>query len=121
MTVGTEIENPAPLPKQFKHWLVRHGFYVQKRNQYWRTYPSVRSRRKHLLDGCYASKRFVRVLPHLDRMEICDGDFDRWANSVGASICPIPRTQAEFDAAIVELLHRSKKSVQQQLALAVVA
>jgi len=48
--------------------------------------------------------RQFRVLLHPqsdyihDTFQVCDGDFDRWANSVGFEITPCPRTEREFRA-----------------------
>lgn len=39
--------------------------------------------------------------------QICDGNFDRWANSVGAEV-PIPRNEKEFDQALKSLREMSQ-------------
>lgn len=104
MTTSTEIENPAPLPKQFKHWLNKAGIYGGKHDiSRWNAFYGS-SRKKRFTAGCIDNRRHFRVLPHLDRMDICDGYFDRWANSTGASFSPIPRTEAAFNAAIDHLI-----------------
>lgn len=104
-----EIENPKRLPKQMKHWLNRAGIYGSGRYERRYNYFYGSSRKKKFTAGTATQRRHFRVLPHLDRMDICDGNFDRWANSMGASIHPIPRTQAEFDAAITTLVKKAAK------------
>jgi len=53
----------------------------------------------------YNDRQF-RCLVHddLDKMQICDGDFDRWANSVGAFVSPCPITSKAVKKAINFLL-----------------
>lgn len=101
------------LPKQFKHWLNRAGIYSHAGGKHYlrRGYFYASSRQKVHTAGCREQRRYFRVLSHLDRMDICDGDFDRWANSMGASISPIPRTKAEFKMAIETLLKKSRGRV----------
>lgn len=47
-------------------------------------------------------KRQIRCGSEHDRLEICDGRFDRWANSSGA-VRRFPHTQEEFMASLKEL------------------
>lgn len=60
----------------------------------------------------YNDRRF-RCLIHddLDQMQICDGDFDRWANSVGAFVSPCPATSKSIKKAIAFLteVHTGEK------------
>jgi hypothetical protein len=105
------IDGTRPLPDGMRHWFERAGIYQSKRyglHRRWRTYRHIHgtSRKARFAAGTMEGSREFRVLPHLDRMDICDGNFDRWANSTAASV-PMPRTQAEFEAALVELVERS--------------
>lgn len=111
MTLEAEVDESRQAPKQLRHWAQQHGFYmVRFRKAPWRGYPIARTRKARFVDGTRDRVRYIRVLPHLDRMDICDGYFDRWANSMGASV-PMPKTQAEFDAAIGELVRKARKRV----------
>lgn len=47
-------------------------------------------------------KRQIRCGSEHDRLEICDGSFDRWANSSGAER-RFPHSQEEFIASLQEL------------------
>jgi len=105
------IDSTRQLPKSMRHWFERAGIYQGKRygmHRRWRTYNHIHgtSHKARFAAGTMDGSREFRVLPHLDRMDICDGNFDRWANSTAASV-PMPRTQAEFEAALVELVERS--------------
>ena len=40
-----------------------------------------------------------------DRLAICDGDFDRWANSRGVEVSPCPITRHELETALEFLLN----------------
>lgn len=51
------------------------------------------------IDG---EERQIRLSRNNDSFQICDGTFDRWANSVGAEV-RFPLTQAEFDKALEHL------------------
>lgn len=111
MTIETVIDENRLAPKQMRHWAQRHGLYVVRfRKSGWRDYPIFRTTKKRFTNGTRDNKRLIRVLPHLARMDICDGYMDRWANSLAASV-PMPMTQAEFDGAIGELLAKSKARV----------
>ena len=111
MTIQTEIDEDRQAPKQLRHWAEQHGLYLNRfRKSSWRGYPMFRTRKARFTEGTRDGKRYIRVLPHLDRMDICDGYFDRWANSLGASV-QMPKTQAEFDAAVTELLKKSRARV----------
>lgn len=109
------IDSTRQLPKGMRHWFERAGIYQGKRygmHRRWRTYNHIHgtSRKARFAAGTMDGSREFRVLPHLDRMDICDGNFDRWANSTAASV-PMPRTQAEFEAALVELVKRSATKI----------
>lgn len=137
MTLPVSEENPVRVAKQFLHWAAQHGFRGGSRGGA-KHCIVLSSGAKHVTEGCWHTRRIVgyalkhydgwaewepiyredgpprrtiRVLVHLDRMDIDDGCMDRWANSMGASISPIPRTQAEFDAAIETLVKKSRKRV----------
>ena len=103
------------LPKSLRHWAERAGFLPQKSyglGRRWRRdgmYLGTSLRAEHN-QGCRVSRRYIRVLAHLQRMDICDGNFDRWANSMGASV-PLPRTEAEFNTAIRTLMSKARKRV----------
>ncbi|NTF18020.1 hypothetical protein G6L37_06355 [Agrobacterium rubi] len=47
-------------------------------------------------------KRQIRMSGDGDFLQICDGSFDRWANSVGAQVS-FPWTEGEFVKALDEL------------------
>ena len=105
------IDSTRQLPKSMRHWFERAGIYQWKQHGSHRSWRRDRfiygsSRSKRLIEGTRDGRRNFRVYPHLDLMYICDGYFDRWANSTAATV-PMPRTQAEFDAAIERLLHLS--------------
>lgn len=105
------IDSSRPIPGGMRRWFERAGIYQPKDyglHRRWRAHNHIygSSRKPRLAAGTTDGVRHFRVLPHLDRMDICDGCFDRWANSKAASV-PMPRTQAEFDAAIDRLLELS--------------
>lgn len=105
------IDSNRPIPGGMRRWFERAGIYQPKdfgMHRRWRAHNHIfgASRKPRFASGTTDGKRHFRVLPHLDRMDICDGCFDRWANSRAASV-PMPRTQAEFDAAINRLLELS--------------
>lgn len=105
------IDANRPIPSGMRRWFERAGIYQGKQygmHRRWRTHNHIHgsSRKPRLVAGTTDRVRNFRVLPHLDRMDICDGYFDRWANSTAASV-PMPRNQAEFDAAIDKLLELS--------------
>lgn len=103
--------NTQRLPKSLKHWAGKSGFYAFSRRQWRRDgYFVAASAKAEHIKGCRSKSRVIRVLPHLDRMDICDGYFDRWANSMGAST-PMPKTEAEFTAALATLLKKSRGRV----------
>ncbi|MFZ3482113.1 hypothetical protein [Sphingomonas sp. 3-13AW] len=109
------IDQNRRVPGAMRHWFERAGIYQSKgfgMHRAWRrhNYIDGSSRRTKLTAGTADGRRRFRVLPHIARMDICDGYFDRWANSLAASV-PMPRTQAEFDAAIERLLELSAKRV----------
>ncbi|UTU07983.1 hypothetical protein CcrC1_gp297 [Caulobacter phage C1] len=111
MTIKTVIDENRKAPKQLRHWAQRHGLYLTRFKKHgWRDYPILKTRKSRFTVGCRDPERHIRVLPHLGRMDICDGYMDRWANSLAASV-PMPLTQAEFDGAIGELLAKARKRV----------
>lgn len=86
-------------PKSLKHWFEQSGFRMTYIYRKWRQYPMGYSKK---LD------RHIRVLPHLNVMQICDGNFDRWANSVGGEIA-MPTTHQEFKNALRILLETTNE------------
>lgn len=87
------------LPKQWKHWcadqrLKRHGQVYGKNKSQW-----------HYLQGRGFHWRVndKGMFQRGDNYE----DFDRWALCDIAEL-PMPRTRAEFRAAVAELLRRSR-------------
>ncbi len=90
-----------------RYALRRAGFRTCWRGAHWHSnglrHPSLPGRR-------------FRVLPHLDRMDICDGAFDRWANSGGASV-HLPLSPAEATAALATLRAASAGRVASALAM----
>lgn len=84
---------------EFLDWAVAAGFEA--------TYEDASS--------CYAGKlidgvrRQIRLDRNRDVFELCDGNFDRWANSVGAT-GRFPRTEAEFARTLERLLADTVKS-----------
>ena len=95
------IDEGARLPKTMPHWFSDYGinFELDSGTGY--------GRRKNLLQGCGSPVRYFRALPHLGLLQICDGYFDRWANSVGAETT-LPKTRAEFKVALDYLLSVGK-------------
>jgi hypothetical protein len=95
------VDETARLPKTMVHWFREHGikFHAESGVGY--------GTRKSLVEGCGTSVRHFRALPHLGLIQICDGYFDRWANSVGTETS-LPKTRAEFATAIEHLLSHSK-------------
>lgn len=103
------------LPKQMRHWFERSGIYQSRTfglHRAWRRHECIfgRSSKPAFTAGTRDGVRYFRVLPHLDRMDICDGYFDRWANSLAASV-PMPKTEAEFRVALVSLVKKARKRV----------
>jgi len=95
-------------PKQMRHWIEVNGFRLRRwKKRSWRDYPMAITRKSRFCQGTREQHRMIRVIPELNRMDICDGDFDRWANSMGASV-PMPKTKAEFEAALVQLIDESR-------------
>ena len=79
--------NEYKLPKTWKHWLKTAGYTVERYKL-----------RKGPPEGYHYNKRtgrFIRIIPHQNRMCICNGDMDRWANSVGAE-CEAPTSLQDF-------------------------
>jgi hypothetical protein len=93
-----EVPNEdARLPKSMTHWFREFGITFDRHAG---TGYGVR---KSLKIGCGEPVRHFRALPHLGLLQVCDGYFDRWANSVGAETA-LPKSRAEFVAAIEWLL-----------------
>jgi hypothetical protein len=90
-----------PMPPSLREWMEAEGISVDSYND--PVYLSGRSRLHR-----WGEKRNFRILPHLNRMDICDGDYDRWANSMGASV-PMPKTKQQLGTALKELLRRSAR------------
>lgn len=100
------------IPKQMRYWFERAGIYQSKDfglHRAWRrhNYIFAKSYKSRFIKDTCDQVRHFRVLPHLDRMDICDGYFDRWANSLGASVT-MPKTEAEFSEALAYLIEHSK-------------
>ena len=94
------------LPRNIRHWakargLIVDGDYFKDGGLY------MHSRRKEFTRGILDGSRHFRILGHVNFFQICDGDFDRWANSVGRTL-PVPMTRAEFDAALDELVETAE-------------
>lgn len=90
------------LPRNIRHWatsrgLVINGDYFKDGSLY------MHSERLEFTRGILDSRRHFRILGHLNYFQICDGDFDRWANSVG-KILPIPMKRDDFDATLDKLV-----------------
>lgn len=83
------------LPKQLKYWLRQDGWLISKKT-YGNNYLLATSKKKKYIWACNDKTRHLRVLSHTGVIEICDGFFDRWANSGGLTL-PIPRNKKEFD------------------------
>jgi hypothetical protein len=82
-----------------RYWMKRHGI-----KPWDRTIWSCTA-------YCKRTNRHFRFNRWVDTFEICDGDFDRWANSCGAETT-IPTTEAEFDAAVEFLYQESAKNAE---------
>ncbi len=80
-------------PKQFKHWAERYGFRRRTMRKMKGDYNFHGPNGRHL--------RLVRKITTdgADYMQICDGDFDRWANSVGNEVS-MPKNRTEFEKAM---------------------
>lgn len=91
------VDEDARLPKTMAHWFREYGVAFDPHSG---TGYGVR---RTLKTGCGSPVRYFRALPHLGLLQICDGYFDRWANSVGAETS-LPKSRAEFVAAMEFLL-----------------
>jgi hypothetical protein len=102
MTMATRDtpDQAARLPRNFAHWCRASGLTVVVADG---GMVLARSRRKAHVAGCPTPVRHFRALAHIGVFQVCDGYFDRWANSVGAEV-PLPASRAEFDAALARLL-----------------
>jgi hypothetical protein len=92
-----EPREDATFPKQLKHWFAEFGIHFDQR------YGVGYGYRRALTEGCAGRMRHFRALARCGLLQICNGDMDRWANSVGAEM-EMPRTQAEFRLAMSKLL-----------------
>jgi hypothetical protein len=104
------INEERRLPSRMRHWFEKAGIGRIQRDWASSNFIFGETRRKRFTKGTMDGRRNFRVLPHLDRIYICDGNFDRWANSTGASV-PMPRTEREFMAALDELLRLAQPNV----------
>ncbi len=91
----------AALPKQIKHWFAEFGIRFDPAS------GTGYGRRRSLTEGCSERYRHFRALPHCGILQICDGDLDRWANSVGAEV-ELPKTRRDFRRAMARLLAEAK-------------
>jgi hypothetical protein len=91
------VDEEARLPKTMAHWFRDYGVAFNAE------IGTGRGVRRTLKVGCAGPVRYFRALPHCGLLQICDGYFDRWANSVGAET-QLPKTRAEFVAAMEFLL-----------------
>jgi hypothetical protein len=113
-------ENTQRLSRSMRHWFEKAGIYQGKAyglHRKWRRgngYLLAKTRKARFVAGTRDGIRNFRVLSHLGIMQICDGYFDRWANSVGAEV-PLPRTEAEFVAALDTLLRDSEARVRETM------
>jgi hypothetical protein len=64
------------------------------------------------VEGC---TRQIRMSADGDFLQICDGSFDRWANSVGAET-RFPWTESDFNTALDELCAIPLKKIRADLA-----
>lgn len=93
----------ALLPKCFFNWCAVAGFRMELVG----TTGYGRSRLSVNRKGCLDPVRRLRAMPHIGIMQICDGSFDRWANSVGGQVA-LPKTKEEFAVAIKYLLENAQ-------------
>lgn len=110
-------DEDRPMPKSLRLWAQRAGFHMPKGyHRSWRRDGTfiAKSRKAAHVTGCREPRRFIRVLPHIDRIDICDGYFDRWANSTGAS-APMPRNEQDFNATLARLLKESEPRVRETI------
>lgn len=101
MSEESVVPKVAKLPKQFKHWCEKAGIYID----YWSNdsaHAHMSTRRAQYLKGCLHHERYFRVLGLPGLIEVCDGNMDRWANSVSLQM-PIPMTEKEFGETIALL------------------
>lgn len=90
------------LPRNIRHWAKARGLVIS--SDYFNDGALyMHSSKREFTKGIVDDRRHFRILGHVNYFQICDGDFDRWANSVGTTL-PIPMTRVEFDAAIDELV-----------------
>lgn len=101
-------EKVVKLPRNIRHWAKSRGLAIVSDH-----FPDgiyMRSKRKEFINGTNDRYRYFRILGHINYFQICDGSFDRWANSVGYTL-PIPTTREEFDKALDELVAKAKVHV----------
>lgn len=97
-------EKEVKLPRNIRHWAKSRGLVIVEDH-----FPGgfyMRSKKKEFIKGTNESQRYFRILGHINYFQICDGSFDRWANSVGYTL-PIPMTRKEFDKALDELVTKA--------------
>lgn len=112
---ATVEDDSRVMPKSMRHWMEKAGIRLDHHRGWhrrWRTDGCFigESRKPRFVMRTAEKRRVFRVLPHVELMQICDGYFDRWANSVGASV-RMPRTQTEFDQAIERLIELSEPNL----------
>ena len=86
------------LPKQFKHWVKSSGlsFHDSGRERYQKF--NFKGRDRYWRIDCYGKLCCSCPAEH----------FDRWGNSRGAEYPTMPKTKAEFQLAVKELIELSK-------------
>lgn len=116
----TMTDETKRLPRSMRHWFEKAGIYQDKAyglHRRWRRgqgYLIAGTNKRRFIEGTRDGVRHFRVLAHCDLMQICDGYFDRWANSVGASV-PVPQTEAEFVVSLETLLRESEARVRETM------
>ena len=79
-------------------WLEARGFEISYSDFECNIYATTKNE-EYL--GSKSKFRCIRILDAY-KMQICDGNFDRWANSVGAEITA-PKSEDELDNALKAL------------------
>lgn len=100
MAKGNQQNTPSvKLPKNIRYWAQQRGFVIEYCDE---SCVYMRTSCREYTKGALSSVRQFRILARLNEFQICDGNHDRWANSLGA-IVPVPRTREEFDDALKRL------------------
>jgi hypothetical protein len=94
------------IPKQMKYWLDFAGWKIHKKSS-GNDYIYATSKKPQYVQNTAENIRRLRVLGHTGLIEICDGYFDRWANSVGMSL-PIPKNEDEFIETMKRLMSEAE-------------